>query len=727
MGRLARGQFFPAGAAVWAVCIAAVAPAQLQLEPPEIPARFHTDRLVELEQQIERLDRQIEGADRPRQLTLTAGRSLRTIARQLWLTGRAAGDNGSLAIVYAMTIQSSAEAFDRLIEPLPRQAAEAIAAPDQPDRLKQLRRAIDALKAFNEVAGEEPASASAAHIDAYLRTTLSPLAVVVEVMGGGEPVSTWVDAAMDAPPPRLSATRITALQGRIADAPLAEATRGEMRWLTEMMLRAVDEADLRPRVMNFYLTLSRLVDAAEAFSRANWLDELTRRQFQSQAHTAVLLFKDAKTRRVAEARFARMNRMRGLLAGMNRLAAHDDVEIDPLRQTFITAYRLLGHESSAETAGRLVDLLSRIVAAALAQRTLDPPEQLPLDVRRSQQVLARRYAALERQVIARLPALLADPSQVTQPKWTQPVDQMQAVARDVRHLGRVPEWVERMARFNPAAARGLYKQLRLIADDLLNPTTHAGASAALVELERQLSLFETLPHEPMLREEQSVIGTAAGPYLPDIRKQVTVLRSQWAAAWAAGSDPTPAGRNLLRLRRLMVALHDGGRFLADDGDLALLNRWAAVQAPAEAIAPLRQWLPAELEAAAGQAAAGEWTALGATLDRIDQQTPAIWLLVRLTDRLAPAMRQVPDGAAGLLSRTLYPPPDGALGASHRLDLARLSVALTAAASERTVGTPTTVAPLMEYAGDLARQLLRWLEGRPTSDRPPGADVESIDV
>jgi len=711
-------------------CIACPAAAQLQLKPPDIPSRFYTDRLVAIEQQIDAFDKQFNEADKPTQLILESKKSLRLIARRLWLTGRAAGDNGSLAVMYGMTVEAAFDDFDKLIDPLPKRVIEAFNAGEKKaGDLAKLRRALDALKTFNEGASAPIQSAAARHVDAYLNQTLSPLAVVVEVLGEAEPMSTWAGESTEAgPAPRqITATDVAALRSRIDEAPLAEATRGEMRWLTEMMTRALDEPDLRPRVLSFYLKLSNLVDVAEAFEKAAWLDELTRHQFQSQAHTAVLLFKDAKTRDTADARFAQMSRMHGLLVVMNQLAEHEDVDMSKLRQAFMTAYRLVGNENSEQTADRLATMLGRIVNTALSQRAMERADKLPLDVRRAQQVLARQYATLERQTIAGLPTLLADPSQVTQPRWAQPVDQLEAVAADVRHLNRVPEWVERMARFNPHAARGLYKQLRLIADDLLNPATHTGASAALVELERQLSLFETLPYEAMLKDDQSVIAKMAGEYLADIRKELTVLRSQWAAAWAAGADPTPAGRNLLLLRRLMIGLHDGGQLLARADRLATLNRWAAWQMPVAAVAPMRNWLPGELEAAAQQAGDGDWAGLSATLDRIDKQGQVAWLIARLMEELGPAVERLPDGTAGMLSQTLYPPPSRTLGVDHRLDLARLCVTLAAAANERKVGTPTTVAPLADYAAEIARRLLQWLDGASPPKQPPGKAVDSIDV
>ena len=714
-------------AAVMLCAVAGVSVGQLQLKPPEIPSRFYTDRLVALEQEITALDRRIEDADKPAQLVLTSSKSLRMVARQLWLTGRAAGDEGSLAIVYAMTIEADAAAFDKLIAPLPGRVIEAFEAGDaKADELARLRRAVDALKQFNDGAGVSPASARARHIDAYLNEVLAPLAVVTEALGEPKAVSTWAITSAEAPAAKMKVD-LAGLRKRIDGAPLAEATRGELRWLMDMVQRALAEPDLRPKAMGSCWQFTDLLDTADAFDRADWLDKLTRQQFKSQAHTAVLLFKDRMTRAAANDRLAQMSRMRGLLELLNQLAAHDDIDMAPLRQGFTTAYRLIGNESTADSAERLTSMLSRVAATALSMRSLEQVKKLPLDVRRPQQVLKRQYAGLERQWLASLEPLLADPSQISQPRWQQPIDQLESVALDVVNLNRVPEWVERMAKFNPHAARGLYKQLRLIANDLLNPATHAGASAAMVELERQLSLFETLPHEPMLDDAKSIIAKRAGAHRSDIAKQVTILRSQWAAAWAAGSDPTPAGRNLLLVRRLMIALHDGGRLLDESDRVKQLNRWAAWQVPADAAKPITQWLPGELLTAAEQAGQGDWVGLSATMDRIDRQGPAAWLMVRLADRLGPSLKRAPGGVAGLLSRTLYGPSSEAFGAAQRMDIARLCVSLAAATNERKVGTPATVAPLMEYASDLAARLLEWISGPSKPAAPANRTVDAIDV
>ena len=724
----------PAAPLAAALVFVTIASAQLQLNPPDIPSRFYSDHLLILEKQIAEADRQIGAAESGDRLVLEAQRNLRMMARQLLLTGRAAGDAGAVATLYGLTVASACDDFDALTDPLPSLVAEAFEAGDAGQkRLADLRRAVDALKRFNQRAAAGAAtieSADPKHVDDYLERLLAPLAVLAAVRCDARPVSTWAGGIGPDGERRqtIAAADLGALQLRVDDAPLAEATRDELRWLIEMMNRALAEPDLRPRVMDFYVRLSELLDTARAFDQAAWLDKLTRQQFQSRAHTAVLLFKNARTREAAESQFAQMTRMRGLLVLMNELARHDDIAIGELRRTFMGIYRMLGNENNAAAAEQMAGLLGRVVATALRQRSLERPDKLPLDIRRAQQVFLRQYASLERELIASLPTLVDQPEQVAQPRWRQPVERLEALALDIGNLNRVPDWVERMSRLNTHAARGLYKQLRLIADDLLDASTHAGASAALREMDRQLALFESIPYETMLDDAGSPVGRLAGQDAAQIRKQLTVLRSQWAAAWGAGADPTPPGEQLLLLRRLMTWLHDGAVVLAEPEALAALNRWAAWQAPRPAASAVTDALPDLLGEATKQAAAGDWAALEATLDRIDAQAPTARLMVRLHERLGPTVAGVPGGLPGLLSQTLYAPPAHAFGVAERMDLARLSVVLGAAEAERRSGTPATTRALLDYASEIARRLLRAIdrgvettpaEGQP---QPTGIDV-----
>jgi len=493
-----------------------------------------------------------------------------------------------------------------------------------------------------------------------------------------------------------------------------------------MMRRGLDRPQFRPRVALFHDQLSRLLDVTEAYDKAKWLTDTNRAAFADQAHTAVMLYKSPQTRHAGEARLEQLARMRRLMGLMNDLASMEGLPIDQLRAVFITAQRLAGGEDTRAAAAQLVVILEQIAGAVSLQRN-DPNAHMPLDIRRVKQVLQRSYVAQEKQLFDALGELVDDPKAATSPRWTARAAQLYDLGRQVHYLNQIHGWVGRMAKFNPRSARGLYKQLRLIAEDLLNAGTNAGAAAALAEMERQLSLFEQLPFEkPMTGGDQryaQVVGGHGGA----IANQLTVLRSSWAAAWSQGADPTLHGKRLLLMRRLFIAAHDATGIANQRDAMRRLNRWAGWRIPHAAIEPLRRDIPNQLRTAAQQAGSGDYKALEATLDRIDARAPTLWLTWRATRAMDAATRSVPTGVSGMLSQALYGPKPDAWGGSHREQIAAVSIYLHAADNARRAGKRQANAALMRYAGQVAQQVLDALDQAGAQPVGQGKAVGPIDL
>ncbi len=717
-----------------AACVVAVlgvrAGAQLQLEPPPLPAKHFNQPIAAVEKQIARAIERLGDAPRGQALVLEAQKNLRVIGRELLVGARQAHAQDkpyAVAMLYGQTILDAADPFDQMTDALPAAVEAALSAqPRDAAKLARLRQATDGLKSFNALAADKTLalrSTEAADVDAYVQRVLAPLAATAEALGGERPVSTWVAAgAADDGVAVTTERNLDALAKRLAAAPLRDATRHELRRMLQMMRRGLARPQFRARVAAFAGELGRLIDVAEAFAAADWLGEAGRKRFAEQAHTAVLLYKDPQTRGAGQQRIDRLARMRRLLVLMNDLSKLEDLPIDKLRGVFVAAQRFAGDDQNQAAADQLVRTLEQIAEAIGLQRTADDP-RLPIDVRRVKQVLRRSYVAQERQLFDALEELAADPKAAGTPRWTARVAQLHDLGLQVHYLDQIPGWVSRMAKFNPRSARGLYKQLRLIAEDLLAPAANAGAAAALAEMERQLSLFDQLPHEQAITGGEkgyaAVLADRGGP----IAQQLETLRSAWAAAWGAGADPTPAGRKLLLMRRLFVALHDATALRAHRARLAKLNRWAGWRLPVGAIAPMLNRLPDQLRAATGHAAAGEFEALERTLDQIDTQSPALWLAWRLAGAMRQSVERTPPAVAGMLSRCLYGPTAGALGADQRAELAEVCLYLQAGDALRRAGKSDPAQRLIDYAGQLARSVLRQLNDgdgqRPGGTRPVG--------
>jgi hypothetical protein len=283
---------------------------------------------------------------------------------------------------------------------------------------------------------------------------------------------------------------------------------------------------------------------------------------------------------------------------------------------------------------------------------------------------------------------------------------------------------------NPVASRNIYRQLRTIAADLLDPSLATGATAALAEMEKQLDLFEQLPHEAALEQAGSPVRQLCGEHAEGLTQQLMILRSQWAAAWSAGSDPTVAGNRLLMLRELLGLVHDGSVLVTEKQAIEALNGWPAWQVDAEAIDPLAQWLPQRLEAACAAGASGDFDALDQQLDQMRQLAPVARLISQSVWHMTPVLDQIPQGLPGMLCQCLFPPSAEAFGADHRPNLARISIYLNASAHLRRAGRNEHADRLLQACGRLAEQVLKRIESAapplrpdarpPTPDEQPGA-------
>jgi hypothetical protein len=274
-----------------------------------------------------------------------------------------------------------------------------------------------------------------------------------------------------------------------------------------------------------------------------------------------------------------------------------------------------------------------------------------------------------------------------------------------------------MSALNSMAGRGMYKQLRLIANDLQNPAMADGASAALGELEKQLTLFEELPYEKELARADAPMVAIIGAHRAGISRQITLLRSQWAAAWATGADPSLAGKNLLLVRQLLISLHDNGELQGADAALEQLNRWAAWEMPAKVIDPLRAWQPQRLRLACEQAATAQWAQLALAMDEINRQDPALRLIAQLNSQLGPALRDLPGGVSGMLGQCLYGPNRDSFGDAQRIQLARLCLYMAAGEYAADHDDDATAQQLIQYCGEVAGQILRIWQGANPTVRP----------
>lgn len=716
---------------LWACASPAVA--QLELDAPQLPAGYYAAQLDEIETQIADRLAQLGVASNTDRVVLTAQKNLRMVARELLIAGRDAGEDGAVATMTSLMLVEAAGKFDALIGALPQDVAKAIGeGAEGRKKLERYSRTVDALRRFNEVVGESNdtlKSAAAADVDRYTQKLLSPLATVVTELGAGRPQPTWVASGAElgtgAGRP-VNQRDLSELSERVRASSLSDAASDKLEFYVTMMRRGRHLPRLQPYVARFYQHVTELLDLAEVFDDADWLADDSRAALMQQVQTAVMLLEDPTTRSSAVARIDRLGRFQ-LATWEIDAAAKRGADIDPLRELFMTAYRLSAVEQTRPTSDQLILMIERVAAAAGTQRSLGTT-RLPPDIKRVQQITLRQYAAVETALFDSLPLLAESPEQVTLPRWTEPVKQLEALSLLALRLDQIPRWVERMKRFNPPASRGLYQQLAQIANDLLNEATFAGASAALAELDEQLLLFEQLPHEPAITGGEAGSKALTGEHHPLIIEQLALLRSQWAAAWSAGADPTPYGRKLMLMRRLFEHIHHATGLVRPAEPLRRLNRWAGWEIRPDAIEPMIAQLPAQVRIASAQAGAGDYEALAATLGAIDRQVPVAQLTATFADLVGQPLAKHPEGLAGTLGQVLFAPPDDAFGALQRLELAQLSVLLNAAHEAQQAGQAQQAAQLRDAVGDLARRLLRQLDPlKGPAAQPANKPLGAIDV
>ncbi len=695
---------------------------------PALPQQYLSKRIAHANRLIQDLEQQLAKAAEGRELLL-AEQNLWKITARLLERGQVEGERGAAAALYGLTLWRHADQLGPTVRP---QFVDARQALDRNDRaaLGRLNVIAEALHSFNARCEQPPKDLiHPTAIDHYLSHTLGPLAAVAKTQSQAEPTDTWTSHRWQEPGNDLSAA-LEALGQRInVSTALSDPARKRLQKTLGMMQRGREMGALRSRVIGLHQQLQRLLDAAEKLRDAKGLAEQTRPALARRIAEAAEMIADPAQRQYAMARLTQLERDALRFDRLQRLG-EDDLNVEP-------AYRLMGwiieqEQAAGENTHAHQSLLDSLCRAALDYRRIEQ-RVLPLEIRRVFVALGRQYDRLETTTFGALGLLADDPAAVNSPRWTEPVRQMRQMVSQLELLHRIPDWVARVSALNPVAGRGLYKQLRRTAIDLSKPDTAADATAALAEMEKQLALFETLPHEPQLDQADSPIMHIVGAQGEAIKQQIILQRTQWAAAWGSGEDPTIAGNDLMLLRRLLLTLNEGEQLGAAKSALRQLNRWAAWEINPEQIGPMTAWLPGALKSAASAAAEGKWQTLEQSLDQIEHRIRVPRLMMMLYRGIGPGIREAPGGLSGMLGQCVYPPPPGAFGADHRMELAQLCAYLEASADAQRREDQAAADALWQHCGDLADRILKqWQTAPPqplrrTTPPPAQPPTPSVDV
>ncbi len=686
-------------------------------QPSEI--EFISERIDEVEREIAEKISRLRRAEKVERAGIEASRNLRIIARDLLKTARSNPQRGAVAGLYGHTIANHLEAFDERMNRVTDMARAAMDGNgEDPPPVQRLLRIGEALKKFNERQRQtgELRAVESRPLDDRLKQLLQPLAKLAVALGEPEPVDAWPDgeALRGRSEPTAGESvdleRLRQLRSRIEPAPLDDESQAELLNVAEMLVNGWRQPDLRPKVEQFYRRVDQALGVAKAFDEAKWLAPATAEQFREALHTAVLLFKDPRTRESGMERLDYLVQLRPIVERMNELAGMQ-FSAEHLQSLFAVA--LNAHEPGRNLGefDPLLQLLAEITAVLTDVRQFARAE-LPVDIRRSLNLLKREYDTLEQSLLADLGELRRQPQAASRPEWTQRVDTLEERVAWMERLNRVPQWLGRISARNRAASRGVYGQLRKLAEELLDPATREGAGGALAEFEKQIGLLGELPLEPELPDADSRLGRMLGQTRAPLLEQIASLRGQWATAWADGEDPTLAGEKLLQVRRLLELVQRTRDIAVNAAEIERLNRWAAWETSADVGRLVADLLPRHLRAAAENAAAGDFVALNARLNLLEGELPLPRLLQRLNAATADALEKLPGGVSGMLGQCIHGPESGDLGTYQRFGLARLSCLLSEAGFARLEDRPRAAESLLLQCGDLAKQILADLDAPP---------------
>jgi len=689
---------------------------QAQLEAPDPPALNHVHRRVNvLEKQIADHIALLRGADEYTRRAIQAEINYRILARRLFQLGLDAGPvDGAVAIVYAHTLADHADDASAMFQRLPKMAAVATNPDGGLDENQKLAvsKFAAAVAAFNSIVSDEDNElddASAQRVQAHLRKMLSPVVTMASIMGEPSPVNTWLrqsrdDQADGLAPPVISPTDLELMTERIHAAKVSSKTKTELLLMVQLLRRGWSAPDLRPRVAHLYDLLDQALVVAEAMTGASWVDDETMADFREQLHTAILLVKDPRTRASGVARFASLAESLDVIEQLDALE-QQAAAIDTLRDLFVISHTMRIEQRDLDTARALIDYLQRMTGVMLAYRDR-LGDELPLDLRKVSLAVRKDYQQQELKLLSDLRALAANPAEVTDPKWTDPLDELAASQATVRRVHLIPNWTERLQRFKPRPTHGLFRTLRDLALRLTDPELREDGARALHLFERQVVLFDPMPLETAMRNGEPAIERVTNGAHLLLVDQMDRLRSDWASAWASGQDPAEPARKLMMLRTLLGHVDTARRIVNVDQAAAKLNKWAGWQVDGEAIEPLMQVLPDRIAQACRDAAIGNWESLDQALEQIERESTLPMLVAQLSGKLHGGLDELPGDLTGLLSQCVYQPTADAIAIDQQQTLAQVCVYLAEAAHARQVGDSRQLSAALGRVGELAGQVLK---------------------
>jgi hypothetical protein len=146
-------------------------------------------------------------------------------------------------------------------------------------------------------------------------------------------------------------------------------------------------------------------------------------------------------------------------------------------------------------------------------------------------------------------------------------------------------------------------------------------------------------------------------------------RQKWAQAWADGNATGDAANRMAQLHRLTSTMADIAEVAHDLEHVEIVNRWSAWMLDPDLIRRPMSDVSSRLKLATAAAVQGDENGLNQQLEKVERDAPLVKLVGKLSAMLGNSLRELPDGAPGVLAEVSVPPGPDAWMLQHRRALA----------------------------------------------------------
>lgn len=704
------------------------------LGPPELDEFTYCEDLIgKLESEIAVHIARERETDAVGQVLLRASVNCRIIAADLLAAGDAAKADGSIAVLYGVTLADGRLDLDKSLQQIAELAKRINQSQGAVNPTVQLRFAesLRLVKLFNDMAVEHAESvrtADAAKLDTRLPMIFAPLGDAIGVLGDIKLGSQWIaSAAVQMPAPVIAAAAqpekraaplivpsITELEKRVETAPVRDDMRTELKSIIDFLRRGDEFPELRPRVDTYQRHVAQVLNLADSLGKAEkWLDQATRTTYDERMKTGVLLFKDPRTRERGQRYIDRLESSRATIDRITLLLMMGEsrTTLQPMIRAFLDADAMIENAAQAELGRRQLSELGAVLDRMIEYRELKEIE-LRRELRMVHRQLQDLYEASEKALLREVGTLSAEPDALADPAFVSLLQDQQQYLEDLLRLRRVPKWVDTMTLVSPKSSGPFYAQARKMTAWLIDSNRRPEAIRAMDQFEEQIAYFYPLPFEDQLSAGSDMAIAATGGMHAQLTRHIHEQRTKWAESWGDGNAASPAAQRMILLYRLTLTMADGAEVLRMQGNASLLNRWSAWQTTDAVSARAISDLPTRLKLATRAAIDGNDDELRATLNRIDDDMPVAKLMGRLTALLGDALIRLPSGgAASTCGQIVYRPTSDSWFVERRAKLADVCRYAIEQEYAGGGGRDKLERSLRRYVHTLANELLEQLGDR----------------